>query len=109
MIDVLTEQLIDLKGAAAEKPLRNARTGKAAHVGTIFRYVLRGARDANGNRVRLEVVRTPSGLKTSREAIVRFIQHLTDPDAPLPQTVARRRQQMQAEAELKAAGFEMND
>ncbi len=110
MFDAMTEDLIDLRQACREKPFRNAKTGKPAHISSMFRHVMRGARAANGERIRLETIRVPSGLRTSREAVARFIARLTDPDAPVATASpkARRKQIAQAEAELRAAGFEID-
>lgn len=109
MIDVLVEDLIDLRRACREKPFCNGRTGKPAHIASMYRHVMRGARAANGERVRLETVRTPSGLRTSREAIARFIAALTDPNTPLIASTSalRRRQVDRACAELADAGFDV--
>ena len=106
MIDIETEDLIDLR-AACREPVFRQKTGKALHISGMYRHVLRGARDANGDRVKLETVRTPSGLRTSREAIGRFIAALTDPDSDIPTPVpaVRRKQIADAEAELAGAGF----
>jgi hypothetical protein len=108
MIDVLTEDLIDLRQVCREKPFRNARTGRPAHISSVYRHVMTGARAANGDRICLETVRTPSGLRTSREAIARFISALTDPDLPTctATPAARRRQIDAACAELNSAGLE---
>jgi hypothetical protein len=107
MIDVLSEDLIDLREACGLRVFKNTKTGKPAHIASMYRHIMRGARAANGERIRLEVVRTPSGLRTSREAVARFIAALTDPDATAPTPRARRRQIAQAEAELAGAGFEI--
>ena len=108
MIDPLNEELIDLQAACSLPPFRNPKTGKPCHKSALYRHVLRGSRAANGDRVRLDVVRTPSGLRTSREAVLRFIRALTDPDTPLPPipTKNRAKQQEAAVAELVAAGFQ---
>lgn len=107
MIDVLLEDLIDLRQACREKPFRNSRTGRPAHISSVYRHVMAGARAANGERIKLEVVRTPSGLRTSREAIGRFIATLTNAEAPAPaRTTHRWRPHVeQACAELADAGM----
>jgi len=109
MIDVLTEDLIDLRTACCERPFRHGRTGKPAHISSLYRHVLRGARAANGERIRLETVLTPSGRRTSREAIQRFIAALTEPGLPPPTTARRDREREAAEQELAEAGFEIGD
>lgn len=106
-IDVLSEDLIDLKDAAKAQPFRNPRTRKPAHIASIYRYVEKGARAANGQRIRLETIRTPRGLMTSRQAIVRFIAALTDPEKQeglvVPASV--RRSQRVVDRELDEAGI----
>ena|SRR5688500_2364988 len=107
MIDVFDEALIDLRDACREPPFRNARTGKPAHVSSVYRHVFRGARAVDGQRIRLEVVKTPSGLRTSREAITRLIAKLTNPTGSTPETspATRQRQVERAERELHEAGL----
>src|SRR3954452_7840750 len=109
MIDPLIEDLIDLRQAGRQRPLRNSPTGRPCHISQAHRYVLHGARAVNGERVKLEVVKTPSGMRTSREAIVRFICRLTNPSAPIAAPQQRLRQIEAAEAELRAAGFEVGE
>ena|SRR5688572_19503795 len=103
MIDVLTEDLIDLREAAKLAPFR--RAGKAANVATIYRYVQRGARAVNGERVRLPTVRTPGGLKTSRQAVVRWLHELTHGEAPTSEPIEQAKQLERASAVLTAAGI----
>jgi hypothetical protein len=106
MINVLNDDLIDLRQACREKPFRNPRTGKPCHIASMYRHVLRGARAANGERIRLETVRTPRGLMTTREAIVAFIGKLTNPDEPpAPRKASRERDISRAESELVGAGL----
>src|SRR4051812_46477396 len=108
MIDILSEDLIDLREACNERVFRNGRTGKAAHFSSIYRHALRGARAANGDRVQLETVRCPGGLRTSREAIQRFIEALTNPDKTSigSRGSARHQHSLQrAERELAASGL----
>lgn len=109
MIDVESEQLIPLTEARKHPALRNPRTRKPAHASSVFRYALQGARATSGEKIRLETVKLPSGLCTSAQAIARFIKRLTDPDATVPASTPKSRQQQinRAEAELAAAGFEV--
>ncbi len=106
-IDIYREDLIDLREAAKLPPFK--RAGRAAHVATLYRHAQHGAKAANGARVRLEVVRVPSGLRTSREAVVRFISALSGTGRPLPRPATEQRQKQiaQAEAELAADGFRL--
>jgi hypothetical protein len=96
VIDVFNEDLIDLRDACRSPAFRNPRTKKAAHVSQAYRWVSHGARAADGNRVKLEVVRTPSGLRTSREAVVRFLQRLTCPASTAPEEQPARVRQIEA-------------
>lgn len=107
MIDVEAEQLIPLAEARSHPALRNPRTGKPANPSTVFRHAIHGAKAVNGERIRLETVKLPSGLVTSSEAIVRFISRLTDPegDIPTPTPKQRQRELAAASAELEAAGM----
>lgn len=110
MIDAMHETIISLRRAAELPPLRNHRTGKPSHVASIYRHVMHGALDANGNRVKLETIRTPAGLLTSKEAVERFIRRLTAPDLPpvptFKQQEAHRRRQIEAaEKRLAVAGI----
>jgi hypothetical protein len=109
MIDIYAETLLDLRQACRLPVFLNPRTKQPLHISGIYRHIKRGARAANGERIRLEVIRTPTGLRTSREAVGRFIVALTNPTpfAPISQCASRKRQIAQAEAELMAAGFEL--
>lgn len=104
-IDIESEDVIDMKEAARHPAFRNARTRKPASIASVWRWVTRGARDANGSRVRLQTFRSPGGLRTSREAIARFISRLTDPGAPMPTSARRKREQSDAVRELTEAGY----
>lgn len=109
-IDVETEDLINFATACTHPALRNDRTGRPCHPAQLYRYVQLGAKAANGERIRLETVRTPRGLRTTRQAIVRFIAALTDPDRPAPTPRARTKQLAATERdelELTAAGFDV--
>ena len=71
MIDIGTETLITLSQVAAEMPRR--RQGKRVSVVTIWRWTKRGS-----HGILLESIETPSGKVTSREALARFLQALTE-------------------------------
>ena len=107
MIDVLTEELIDFRQAAKTPPFRNSKTGKPCHIACLYRYVMLAAAHPTGNASGLKPFGHPSGQRTSREAIVRFIAALTSPDTPVPvpTSATRRRQIEQAEKELADAGM----
>ncbi len=108
MIDVINSELLDAKEIAKLPPF--VRNGKAASRGTIYRILQRGARAINGKLIKLECVKTPSGIKTSREAVAEFVQRLTDPavapGTPRAATPRQRAKRVEkAEAELSAAGI----
>lgn len=107
MIDPMTEELLTACEAAKTPPLRNSKSGKPCHVAQVFRYFQPGARDINGGIVKLESIKTPSGLRTSREAIVRFINRLTNPNnhTSEPTPKERGRQIAAAQSRLAAAGI----
>jgi hypothetical protein len=108
MIDVMTETLIDLRAACALPPFRNRR-GEPCHLSSVYRHAQRGARGRNGERTKLQTIRTPSGLRTSLEAVQRFCESLTvgEPGvSPSPRTSVRRQRQHEAvEAQLIKAGW----
>jgi hypothetical protein len=60
MIDVWNEQLLSLSQATRVPAF--ARCGRPIHVATVFRYVSRGVKARNGERVRLEVVKMPTTI-----------------------------------------------
>ena len=64
------EELLTTGQAAALLP---ARCGRKRHPSTIYRYIVDGYQG-----VKLEGVKLPCGWMTSREAVARFIQALTD-------------------------------
>jgi len=107
MIDLLSETLINFATACKEPALRNSKTGRPCHINQLYRYTQLGARALNGDRVRLEFLKTPSGMRTSREAVARFIAKLTNPDRPVPTAKVRSKQIAAAELELVEAGFEV--
>jgi len=70
MIDIHSENLINLRTAATLRP--SGRNGRPTHVSTVFRWIQRGVRG-----VRLEAVRIGGSMYTSREALQRFVDRLT--------------------------------
>src|SRR5688572_4346815 len=99
-IDIECEDLITLKDACKHRAF--IRNHRPINLATLRRYVLRGSRG-----VILETIRTPAGLITSRQAIVRFIERLSDPvvsrmtSSPSQCAAAHRH----AEAALAAEGI----
>lgn len=101
--------------AQVTKLVQPARNGKPPHVATISRWRCPGIQARNGSRIRLRCVRVPSGWMTTLRWINEFLDALTTdrdgrgtptPPAPLVQTSARRRREIdQAKRELAAAGI----
>ena len=89
--------LIELAGQSF-MPRRN---GKPLHKRVPFRWVSAGIRGEGEHPIRLEAVRTPAGLATTRSAVLRFFRLLTDPDASRAArpTPAQRRKQFGAAAQ----------
>ena len=100
------EQLVSLAKAGRSLPGHHGN----AHVNpaTVFRWVTKGCRAADGTVVRLEAVRVGSRWLTSREALARFATALSTPApaAPAPRPpAARRRAADRAAAELDRLGI----
>jgi hypothetical protein len=106
-IDIFNESLLTFNEARA-LPVFLVR-GRRASLNKMYRLAQIGSKNTNGERVRLETVQTPSGIRTSREAIERFIARLTNPDIDIPTPPpARRKEQIDnAVADLEAQGFEV--
>ena len=99
-INSLTENLFPLAAATSQLPRR--RQGKKAHTATVYRWAQRGLRG-----VRLETLRVGGTLCTSREALQRFFERLTDTDSPPPSvpSVSRKASIEKADAELARLGI----
>jgi hypothetical protein len=101
MIDPQTETLISLTAATKHFPAR--RAGKKPHVSCIYRWTKDGCRG-----VKLESVQVGGTRCTSREAIARFIQRLTEGAQGLPHQLTRPQRARlieQASRELDEAGI----
>ena len=74
------EPLHSLAAVAASLPghRRNAHVNAA----TVFRWITRGVRAADGELVRLEAVRLGTAWRTSSEAVARFSARLTSAAQP---------------------------
>ena len=112
MIDIASERRIGLHEAARLAP--SYREGKPTHVSTILRWITKGFRLSNGERVRLEGARLGGRWITSVEAIGRFSERLTADalgdaqEAPAPPsrtTQQRRRELDRVDEKLTRAGF----
>ena len=102
MIDVQTETLVSLSEAAKNLPRR--RAGKRPHVCTLYRWSQRGCKG-----VLLETVQIGGTRCTSKEALARFFQRLTQDaghDTPSSRTPTRRRREVEkASSELEREGL----
>ena len=87
---LLGERVIRLNVAKKLFPKRD--DGRHISKKTIYRYILKGK-----NGIKLEVVKMPSGMATTIEAVQRFIARLNEGRQPTTQlTPARRRRQIAA-------------
>ncbi|MBV8232878.1 MAG: DUF1580 domain-containing protein [Planctomycetaceae bacterium] len=73
MIDTTAETLLPLAQAADELPRR--RRGRKTHISTLYRWSQAGCRG-----VRLETVQVGATRCTSREALQRFFERLSQAD-----------------------------
>jgi hypothetical protein len=105
MLDFTAEQPIPLATVCTLYPGRKDRLSFS----TVWRWVLRGVKGANGTVVRLEAARVGGRWLTSREALARFTDRLTpgldDTPSPAPRTSRQaRRAAERAGRELEEAG-----
>ena len=104
MIDLSTETVVSLTEATRHLPRR--RRGKRPNVATVYRWAQRGCKG-----VRLEIVQVGGTKCTSLEALQRFCNRLTEPEAttPLEATAERSRRRQHdiecAERECRVAGM----
>ena len=80
------------------------------HFTSVYRWVLKGIPNAEGQRVRLEAIRLGRAWVTSRQALRRFAEGLTprldDALIPLPRSAGKRRRASESAAhELERAGI----
>jgi len=107
-IDLLSEQLLSLAGAARSIP--PARRGKRCHLSTVLRWIAQGARAPSGDRVKLEAIRLGGCWMTSRDALQRFADALTPQQRnerpAMPRSpAARERASRRAERQLERLGI----
>lgn len=99
MIDTAVENLVPLRDVPRCLPARP--NGKRLHISAVYRWALRGVRG-----VRLETVKIGGTTYTSREAIQRFSERLSDAEPPQlvnPVSRARQRQLEQTNAAVAKA------
>ena len=102
MIDISTEQLLTLPQAARVRPHR--RLGPPTHPSTVYRWISRGARGAAGV-VQLEGVRIGGSWYTSREALQRFAEALTNGSTETVRGDTPRQRAADADEELRRLGI----
>ena len=97
--------------AAAGRSIPGYRSNPTTNSATVFRWITKGTRVANGRLIKLEAVRVGARWLTSRGAVARFVSALTaaaNPDAtptsPVRTPAARRKASSNATAELKRRG-----
>jgi hypothetical protein len=83
MIDTTAETILSLSQAADELPRR--RRGRKTHVSTLYRWATSGCRG-----VRLETIQVGATRCTSREAIQRFCERLSQSGDGADQAPPRR-------------------
>jgi len=100
-IDILSEAVVSPTEAARLLPRR--RAGKKPNVATLYRWMTTGCRG-----VLLESIQVGGTRSTSREALQRFCERLTNPSSPpspVATSYAQRRAVKAAEKVLDAAGI----
>ncbi len=100
MIEVQNESPLSLKEACSLPFLR--RAGKPIHLATVHRWATHGAKG-----VKLETVQYPGGMRTTAEAVLRFLAMLNGLSATPAASKPRQHAIAAAERELAAAGFEI--
>ena len=104
---ILDETTISLQDAAASLPSGMNR-GRPMNFSTIWRWVLRGCLAVDGRRVRLEGCRLGGRWLTSKEALQRFSDALTNPATEQPEArtpTKRKRDVSAARRKLAAMGI----
>lgn len=100
MIDLSTECLLSPRQVTREPAFRNAE-GRPGHISKVYRAFRPGV-----HGIRLEFIKTPGGIRTSRQAIARFVNSLTyGPGAPAITTATQRRTEAAVDRELDSEGI----
>jgi hypothetical protein len=101
MIELGVEHVFSLHQAVRTNLLPRRRGGKRVHIATLHRWANDGYRG-----VTLEVIRVGGTLCTSREALQRFCEALTNgAKSVIPTTKRRRRAVARSEKRLQVAGI----
>jgi len=105
-IDLLSETVLTMGQAAKLFP--STRGAKCIHVTTITRWIMKGKK-FEGRFIKLEGAFLPGGLRTTREAINRFmqrLQELRDPDRDPVNQIQSPTQKQRFNAEVMKKGLE---
>jgi len=98
-IDLEREQVLSLRQATDSLP--RLRQGRRVHISTVYRWISRGV-----GGVRLEAVKLGRTLVTSREALQRFADRLTeDAGDGVEDSRAQRERSKQVGRELDRLGL----
>jgi hypothetical protein len=104
---MLSEDLLSAAQACTMPGLRDDRTGEPMSVKRFYALLRTGAKSVTGETVVLESIRTAGGLRTSKQAIDRFIARLSGARtivSPIRRAM-RERQISHALDELAACGM----
>jgi hypothetical protein len=104
---MLGEDLLAAHEACATPGLRNDKSGEPLSAKRFYGLLKTGARSVTGETIVLESIRTAGGLRTSRQAIERFIAKLSGAKSISRPTrrATRQRQVDVAMRELEAVGM----
>ena len=100
MIDSLNEELLSLTEAAKFLPGR--RQSKRPTLSCLYRWTKQGCRG-----IVLESIQVGGTRCTSRQAIARFIQHLSNPNSTAGHRVPNSSRSHHADVERKLDGFDV--
>jgi hypothetical protein len=111
MIDFISEQAIPLGEAA--RIYGTSRGGRPTHVSTVLRHITRGTRLPSGEIIYLEGARLGGRWVTTREAVQRYIERLTEAalgqaqcaPAHVRTSASRQRELTRVDRSLDAAGI----
>ncbi len=97
MLNFTDEELLPLGDVVKLLPRRN---GKKLHVCTVYRWAQRGLRGT-----RLETLAVGGRICTSREALQRFFERLSQPGQSTGHRTSRKQAVERAERELRRQGI----
>jgi hypothetical protein len=106
MIDIFNERVLALNEICELLP-RNPKGGKVSF-STIWRWSKNGVIGPGGERVKLETVKIGGRLLSSEQAIQRFAENLSPPEALAMRPITlsqRRRNSEKASRELESMGI----